>query len=245
VFRSDVASYGVFPSGGSLVNPRSILSIVDRKGEEVDIAQIPEWRELSNANKNDDEKEEQSSKPQAKNSNEKPRINYTAGLSGNQVLDKRIAYVMSNILKGIVQRGTGGKARELGPIIGGKTGTTSNYVDAWFIGFSSNVVTGVWSGFDNNQSLGFAESGSKAALPIWKEFMREALKRYGKYDLKVPKGIINVKINPQTGRLATSLDESTFMESFIEGTEPGSDYEDSSEGNSGQSYEEDDYFNQE
>ena len=127
----------------------------------------------------------------------------------------------------------------------GKTGTTSNYVDAWFIGFSSNVVTGVWSGFDNNRSLGFAESGSKAALPIWKEYMRAALARYGKFDLKVPRGIINVKINPETGRLATSLDEKTFMESFVEGTEPGSSSAENSENDSDQSYEEDDYFNQE
>ena len=73
---------------------------------------------------------------------------------------------MTNILRGVVLYGTGRGAKEVSTFLGGKTGTTNNYVDAWFMGFSSNLVTGVWTGFDNNETLGFGETGAKSALPI-------------------------------------------------------------------------------
>ena len=79
---------------------------------------------------------------------------------------------MANLLQGVVLHGTGKKAKSVGSYLGGKTGTTSNYIDAWFIGFSSNNVTGVWTGFDNNKTLGWGETGAKSALPIWNNFMK-------------------------------------------------------------------------
>jgi penicillin-binding protein 1A len=144
---------------------------------------------------------------------------FHTSLGGDQVYDPRLAYIMTNLLRGVVQNGTGRRAAEISRFIGGKTGTTNNYVDAWFLGFSSNLVTGVWTGFDDNDTLGWGETGSKSALPIWKGFMEEGLKRYGERDFEFPNGIINVRVNKKTGRSDEgSLD---FEEAFVEGTQPG------------------------
>ncbi|MBF0314957.1 MAG: PBP1A family penicillin-binding protein [Oligoflexia bacterium] len=138
-----------------------------------------------------------------------------------QVYDPRLAYIMSNLLRGVIQSGTATAARELGPYVAGKTGTTNDYVDAWFVGFSANVVTGVWTGFDNNETLGYGETGAKAALPIWQEFMKKALYKYGENEFKAPPGIIHVAIDKDTGKPAGENNPNTFMEAFVQGTEPG------------------------
>jgi penicillin-binding protein 1A len=151
---------------------------------------------------------------------------------------------MSNLLKGVIQRGTGRGTRDISSYIGGKTGTTNNYVDAWFLGFSSRVVTGVWTGFDDNQTLGFGETGAKAALPIWKSVMKSALKKFGDVEFPIPSGIVNVAIDVETGSLYQD-GLNRFMEAFVDGTEPGVINEnDNSEGqNSGTSLlENDDYY---
>ncbi len=116
--------------------------------------------------------------------------------------DPRLAYLMTNLLRGVVQHGTGRSAKDISSFIGGKTGTTNNYVDAWFLGFSSKIVTGVWTGFDDNQTLGWGETGAKAALPIWKSYMDLGIRKYGEHDFPVPAGIVNVAIDPETGKLA-------------------------------------------
>ena len=143
---------------------------------------------------------------------------FTENLNSKQVYDSRLAYIMTNLLKGVVSSGTGAKARSLSPFVGGKTGTTSNYVDAWFIGFASNIVTGVWTGFDQNQTMGYGEAGSKSSLPIWKNYMEKALDKIGKIDFQVPDGIVNVYINKKTGQ---PEDGASYLESFVEGFEPG------------------------
>ena len=172
---------------------------------------------------------------------------FLTGLVGDQVYDSRLAFVMTNLLRGVVLYGTGRSAKEVSSFLGGKTGTTNNYVDAQFIGFSSNLVTGVWTGFDNNESLGFGETGARSALPIWKEFMRAGIKRYGENDFRVPSGIVNVVIDRETGRLARSGSARAFTESFAEGTEPGAEPDNKSEviipETGGPIYEEDEYFN--
>ena len=98
----------------------------------------------------------------------------------------------------------------------GKTGTTSNYIDAWFVGFSSRFVAGVWTGFDNNTTLGFGETGSSAALPIWHGLMKDALEKFGKYDFDVPHGVISAYIDKKTGKVGEG---GNFLESFIGGSE--------------------------
>src|SRR5690606_25731768 len=104
-------------------------------------------------------------------------------------------------------------------------GTTNNYVDAWFVGFSRDIVTGVWTGFDDNTTLGYGETGARAALPIWKEYMEEALKELGERDFKAPNGVVNVLINPQTGKKARGSEAEVTREYFVEGTEPGGEYD--------------------
>ena len=90
------------------------------------------------------------------------------------------------------------------------------------MGFSPTVVTGVWTGFDNNQTLGFGETGAKSALPVWKSFMEAALKKYGDRDFKIPSGIVNVAIDSDTGNLFEEGGK-RFIETFVEGTEPGTE----------------------
>ena len=97
-----------------------------------------------------------------------PKIN----LNNKQVISEQTAYQMTSILKGVVTRGTGKKLRDLNVPIAGKTGTTNNNFDAWFIGYNSNLVVGVYIGFDNPKTLGKYETGSKAALPIFKNFIK-------------------------------------------------------------------------
>ena len=119
------------------------------------------------------------------------------------VYEPKNSYLMQSLLKGVVKNGTGKKAKNLGFSVGGKTGTTSDYIDAWFIGFSSQIVTGVWVGFDDNKTLGWPESGSKAALPIWIDIMKKGLKLYPENESNVPQGMVNVLIDKDTGRLAS------------------------------------------
>ena len=92
-----------------------------------------------------------------------------------RVISEETAYQMTSILQGVVQRGTAKKLRSLKVPLAGKTGTTNDNFDAWFIGFSSNLVIGVYIGFDNPKTLGKFETGSKAALPIFKDFVENAL----------------------------------------------------------------------
>ena len=151
---------------------------------------------------------------------------------------------MTNMLKGVIQSGTGQRAKAVSSFIGGKTGTTNNYIDALFVGFSSNLALGVWTGFDDNKTLGWGETGAKAALPAWKDYMESYLKKYGEYDIRVPPGMINVRINKETGRIAKPGDSSTIMETFVVGTEPGAKNEISpDEAIENDLFDEGEYFN--
>jgi penicillin-binding protein 1A len=133
-------------------------------------------------------------------------------------------YIIRNLLRGVIQNGTGRKAKSLSKLIGGKTGTTSDYIDAWFVGFSNNLVLGVWTGFDENTSMGYGESGGKAALPIWIDVMKSHLSLFGEeQDDEAPEGIVNVLINKETGKLAELSTSNPFLEAFVEGTEPGAE----------------------
>ena len=97
-------------------------------------------------------------------------------VSKERAISPQHAYLMTHLLEGVVQHGTGQRAKALGRPIAGKTGTSSDYSDAWFIGYTPSLLTGVWVGFDDKTSLGKNETGSRAALPIWNSFMAQALK---------------------------------------------------------------------
>lgn len=137
-----------------------------------------------------------------------------------QVLSPQTAYVMTYMLEGVVQRGTGVRAKVLHRPLAGKTGTTNECIDAWFIGFSPDLVVGVWVGFDELKSLGKRETGARAALPIWIEFMKAALEGAPEKDFAVPDGIVFKLVDARTGQLASEDCPDAILEAFIAGTEP-------------------------
>jgi penicillin-binding protein 1A len=136
------------------------------------------------------------------------------------VVDPATAYQMVRMLEGVVLRGTGRALLEIGKPLGGKTGTTNDYTDAWFVGFTPDLAAGVYVGFDQPRTLGHAESGSRAALPIFKRFMASALERAPQVPFRTPPGIRLVRINQETGALARPGDRKVIVEAFKPGTEP-------------------------
>ncbi len=249
-----VSTYAIFPNGGKRVTPKSIISITDRFGNAVPFDES--YEDLKPIEKVDTVMTESTPVPEIQDMGEKGAEEEIADekqnpflltLGGDQVYDSRLAYLMTNLLRGVVLHGTGRRAKSVSTFLGGKTGTTNNYVDAWFLGFSQNIVTGVWTGFDENQTLGFGETGAKAALPTWKEFMAAGLKKYGEYDFRPPLGIVNVLIDKVTGKPVGPGAENGFLESFVEGSEPGGELEvDENSRDSaptGPILEEDDYYN--
>ena len=124
----------------------------------------------------------------------------TAGKNAKQVIDPRNAFLMTSMMQDVIQRGTATSAKRLGRNdIAGKTGTTSNFIDAWFCGFQKDLVTITWAGFDEPKPLGRNETGGRVALPIWTNYMEKALKNIPVASFAPPKGIITARINPQTG----------------------------------------------
>lgn len=245
-----VKTFGIFPNGGKLIKVKSIVSLTDRDGRQYDaIADLnsDEDQKPTEEIAATDEKIESESETAEEKTTEEVEVErnpFQENLDGTQVYDKRLAYIMTNLLKGVVNYGTGRGAKSVSTFLGGKTGTTNNYVDAWFLGFSADLVTGVWTGFDDNKTLGWAETGAKSALPIWKEFMAKAKEKYGERDFSVPLGIVNIPINKETGKLAKTGEKDYFLEAFVEGFEPGDENSDEIVGDqNGQLLEDDEYFN--
>jgi penicillin-binding protein 1A len=137
-----------------------------------------------------------------------------------QAVKPEIAYLITNLLRGVIERGTGWKARELGYPVAGKTGTTNDYRDAWFIGYTPGLIAGVWVGYDDHRTLGQKETGARAALPVWIDFMKKANADREPEDFAVPSGVIFRQVDPKTGLLGSELCASTIQEAFLAGTEP-------------------------
>jgi len=137
-----------------------------------------------------------------------------------QILDPTSAFLTTNMLKGVIERGTGRRARPLGRPAAGKTGTTNKQVDAWFIGYTPQILTGVWTGRDIPTPMGRHETGSHAALPTWLSAMQAFHKNKPKKDFVAPAGIEWVMINRKNGKLAGPETEHPFLESFREGSAP-------------------------
>jgi penicillin-binding protein 1A len=129
------------------------------------------------------------------------------------------AYLMTSLLRGVVERGTATRARALKRPIGGKTGTTQDWTDGWFVGFESSLCAGVWVGFDEKrESLGRGQDGARTALPIWIDFWKEAVKDKPVEDFPIPGNIVFVPVN--AGGAPDRPGEGVRMEAFIAGTEP-------------------------
>lgn len=138
----------------------------------------------------------------------------------DRVIDKGTAYIITNLLQGVIQHGTGWRAKALNRPAAGKTGTTNNLYDAWFVGYTPRYVTGVWVGFDEEKSLGASETGSRAACPIWLQFMQTILQDKPVRVFQVPDGVVFAKIDAETGLLAIPESKETIFECFKEGTVP-------------------------
>jgi penicillin-binding protein 1A len=137
-----------------------------------------------------------------------------------EAISEETAAVMTDLLKAVIQEGTGWRAKALKRPAAGKTGTTNDLRDAWFIGFTPRLVAGVWVGYDDRRPMGKGETGSRAASPIWLYFMSEVLKDEPVEDFQTPEGVVFAKIDAKTGLLASPYSEKTVFQAFREGQEP-------------------------
>jgi len=235
-------AYNVFASGGYLVEPYLVRRIYDRNGNLLEVHQrdtlTEEVKEKALVDSEENNESDAGRKVRAVNPKDlgeptlleyqallrAKKIPTLAGLDtpvqGTRVISPQLAYLMTNLLVGVATNGTGWRARLLGRPLAGKTGTTNDFRDAWFIGFSPDLICGVWVGFDDNRTLGEGEAGAKAAQPIWNEFMREALAGRPALNFPVPEGIEFVKIDQKTGLIAGSCSDEVAIEAFIAGTAP-------------------------
>ena len=189
------SAYCSFVNGGKLIKPILIDRIQDGEGNTII---NNENRKCINCDKI------------SFTSKEFPKI----GDNYQQILSTQTAYQITSLLQGAVERGTGKKLKKLGLNLAGKTGTTNDNTDAWFIGFTSNLVVGVYVGMDNPKPLGKFETGSKAALPIFEEFVKKAIKKSDARPFKVPKDITLMVIDPTTGNKAKFSSKDTIIESY-------------------------------
>ncbi len=189
------SAYCSFVNGGKLISPIIIDRIQDGEGNTI----------INNENRKclDCDKISFTGK-------EFPKI----GDNYDQVITPQTAYQLTSILQGVVERGTAKKLKKLGLNIAGKTGTTNENTDAWFIGFTSNLVVGVYVGMDNPKPLGKFETGSKAALPIFEEFVKNAVIKSEAKPFKVSDGITLMIVDSTTGEKAKFSSKNTIIESY-------------------------------
>jgi len=139
-----------------------------------------------------------------------------------QLIDPTTAYLITTLLKATIEEpgGTGGRARSLGREVAGKTGTTNGYYDAWFIGYTPQISTGVWVGFDQEKTLGVGEVGGRVALPIWVDYMKAAHSNIPETSFTIPPGIVFASIDNTSGKLPSASTKNVIRQAFREGTEP-------------------------
>ena len=189
------SAYAPFVNGGKKIEPNLISRIQDRRGKTIFQKKN---RECVGCDKFINQ------------SSEYPKIQNT----NNQAISKETAYQMTSILRGAVERGTAKKLKSLKVPLAGKTGTTNDNFDAWFIGFSSNLVIGVYIGFDNPKTLGKYETGSKVALPVFKSFVENTLFKNDFKDFEIPKEIFLTSLNYDTGLKSSLGDKNTIIEAL-------------------------------
>jgi penicillin-binding protein 1A len=194
------SAFAVFANGGERVTPVFIKKIVTMKGEVLE--ENTPYVEMEE--KEDEDETTETPSP----------------VSKEQVISSQNAFIMTHLLQGVVQHGTGQRAKVLGRPVAGKTGTSSDYSDAWFIGYTPSLLAGVWVGFDDKTSLGKDESGARAALPIWISFMDQALKNTPVETPKPPEGIALIKVSLETGLPSHGDSPETIVEAFIDSSIP-------------------------
>jgi penicillin-binding protein 1A len=196
-------AYAEFVNGGKKITPTMIDRVQDRHGKTVfrhderpchECGPLVEWHDSMMPPEIPDQRE--------------------------QIADPRHAYQMVSMLEGVVQRGTGVRIKALDRPLAGKTGTTNESKDTWFIGFSPDLAVGVFVGFDKPRTLGRHETGSSVAVPVFRDFMKDALADTPPTPFRVPPGIKQVRINAENGTRARPGDEHVIWEAFLAGTEP-------------------------
>ncbi len=193
-------AYGVLVNGGKKITPSLIDRIQDRNGTTI---YKQDTRTCLNCNGEDSHPDE---KPVIPDNRE-------------QIQNSGSAYQMVNMLAGVVERGTGKVASQLGKTLGAKSGTSNDSIDAWFIGFSPDLVVGVWVGFDTPKTLGPNSTGGGVSGPIFRDFMAEALKDKPDIPFRVPSSVQLVRVNATTGKPAEVGDTDVIMEAFLKDTD--------------------------
>jgi penicillin-binding protein 1A len=206
-------AYAVFPSMGKRVRPVFIRKILDRNGRMIAVN-----RRVPDTNPGD-----VSTKPPSME--ERLRLRRTAAgpddFPPGNAISRSTAYQMTDLLQGVVRFGTGRRMQALGRPAAGKTGTTNDLRDAWFIGFTPQLVAGAWVGYDQERPIGYKETGGRAAGPIWLYFMEKALEGEPVLDFEVPKTITFARVNYHTGLPSVEGDGGrTIFEVFKQGQEP-------------------------
>ena len=189
------SAYAPFVNGGIKIEPKLISRIQNRRGKTIFHEKNRECIGCDKFINKDIEL------PKIKNNNKK-------------VISEETAYQMNSILQGAVKRGTAKKLRNLKVPLAGKTGTTNDNYDAWFIGFSSNLVIGVYIGYDTPRTLGKFETGSKAALPIFKNFVEKALFKEDFAEFKIPENIYLTSLNYDTGLKSAAGEKNVIIEAL-------------------------------
>ena len=198
-----IGAYGALVNGGRLIEPALIDRVQDRSGETIYIhderecvgCDVPEGYDPSL---------------------HEPRLPEL----GEQVIDPVTSYQIVHMLEGAVERGTATALRSLGRPLGGKTGTTNDFHDAWFVGFSPDLVVGVYVGFDTPRPLGSGEAGGRVAAPVAAQFLGTALETYSSAPFRVPDGVNLAPIDRETGEPGVIGRPGVILEAFKPGTEP-------------------------
>jgi len=215
-------AFGVIGRNGQRLSPIVVKKVLDHDGKEIakDITIDHRFKTELGRIEEDFEQRRQTYLKNPDGSKEPPIFFQDK----DQLVKPSTSYVLTTILQGVVDEagGTGGAARAIGRPVAGKTGTTNGYFDAWFVGYTPDIVSGVWVGFDEERSIGRGEVGGKAALPIWLEYMKFAHESVPPRGFPVPDGVSFANIDNETGRLVSSSSKSVVRQAFIDVTEPGS-----------------------
>jgi penicillin-binding protein 1A len=202
-----VTGYSMFANGGRRIKPTLIDRIQDRYGKTIYRHDQRECRGCD-----------------AQNWHDQPEPSLVD--RREQVIDPMTAYQITSIMEGVVQRGTATVLRELGRPVAGKTGTTNDWKDAWFVGFTPDLAVGVYIGYDKPRSLGHgvAATGGRLAAPVVRDFLKAALADKPPVPFRVPPGIKLIRVNAQTGMRAAPGDTKVILEAFKPGTAPPDSY---------------------
>ena len=201
-------AYGMIVNGGKKITPTLIDRVQDRRGNTI-------FRH--------DERDCKNCNGIKSNALEIPLL--ATKDTREKIISSSSAYQMVSMLQGAVSRGTGKIINSLGKNLAGKTGTTNANTDAWFVGFSSDLVAGIFVGFDDPRPLGYKETGSSVAAPIFRDFMKKVLDNTPDLPFRRPAGIKLISVNPKTGFKVSSNQKGSILEAFKPGQLPNLNYD--------------------